>query len=209
MKAAAYVRVSTEGKGQDVTNQIEPIKSFAATRGFEIHQVYEDSGISGTTERRPGLDRMLADARRGIFKMLVVAEISRLARDVRHLLNTLAELEKVGVQVVSLREGVDFSTPMGRAMVAMIGILMQVERDLLSERIKAALYTKKLLAEKNGTGWKAGRPTKLTPELAKEALALRENGLSIRAIAKRLGIAKTSVQRALYQNRLRESEREK
>ena len=77
----------------------------------------------------------------------------------------LHELERIGVQVISVREGIEFGSPMGKAMVAMIGILMTVEKDLLSERIKSALQTKKLIAERTGSGWKAGRPTKLTPEL--------------------------------------------
>ena len=198
--AVAYVRVSTIGQGQDITNQIEPLKAFASARGFEIKTIYEDVGISGATERRKGLDALLADAKRGSFKHLLVMEISRLARDVRHLLNTLHEFERLGVEVVSVREGIEFSSPMGRAMVAMIGILMSVERELLSERIKSALETKKLIAERTGSNWKMGRPTKLTPQLAEQVFILRrDEGLSIRQIAKRLEIAKSSVQRVLAQ----------
>ncbi len=201
-RAAAYVRVSTIGHGQDTTNQIEPIKAFALARGFTLVGVYEDVGISGATKRRKGLDQMVRDARLGAFQHLIVIEISRLARDIRHLLNTLSELDQVGTQVISIREGIEFQSVMGRAMVAMIGILMSVERELLSERIKSALHTKKKLAEQTGSGWRCGRPTKLTAELSEQVISLRADGLSIRQIAKRLGIAKTSVQRVLDRNRL-------
>ena len=206
-RAACYCRVSTLAHGQDIENQLTPIREFAKLRGFELESVYKDEGISGATERRKGLDMLLVDAKRGRFKHLIVMEISRLARDVRHLLNTLYELDRLGVQVISIREGIEFSSTMGRAMVGLLGILMDVDRQLLSERIKSALHTKKLIAQQTGSGWRAGRPTKLTPELAAAAVELRETqGLSLRAIAKRLGIAKTSVQRALALNRLAKTE---
>lgn len=120
IKAAAYGRISTLVHGQDINNQLEPIKQVAEARGFDLVKIYKDEGISGATERRKGLDLMLADAKRGTFKVLVVMELSRIARDVRHLLNTLHELHQVGVSLVSIREGIEFNdTPFSKGMVAL------------------------------------------------------------------------------------------
>jgi DNA invertase Pin-like site-specific DNA recombinase len=165
-------------------------------RGFNLEKTYSDEGISGATEKRKGLDQMLADAKRGHFKVLIVMEISRLARDVRHLLNLLHQLDEIGVAVISIREGIEFNSTMGRAMVAMIGILMSVERDLLRERIKTALAVKKMTAQKTGNGWRCGRPP-LSKEVQDKILILRKSGMSIRAISRELGIGKTSAERAI------------
>lgn len=200
-RTACYSRISTIGNGQDLSNQTVPLREYIQGKGLKLVKEYADEGISGATERRKGLDQMVSDAKGGLFKILVVMEISRLARDVRHLLNLLYELDQLGIQVVSIREGISFDTPMGKAFVAIIGILMSVERDLLRERIKSALFVKKLAAQQTGNGWRCGRPTKLTPELATKVIELRyKNGLSIRQIAKALDIAKSSVQRVLSQN---------
>lgn len=198
LKAACYVRISLAQRvgGQDLANQLVPIREFAEARGFDLVAEYADEGVSGAKERRPGLDQCVADARRGKFKVLIVMEISRLARDVRHLLNLLHEMDEIGTSVVSIREGLSFDSAMGRAMVAMVGIFMSVERQLLAERIRTSLATKKLTAERTGNGWRCGRPT-LSPEVIAKVRRRRNEGFSIRAIAKELGIGKTSVERIL------------
>lgn len=158
IKAAGYGRVSTAVHGQDINNQLEPIRQVAQSRGFELVKLYEDQGVSGATERRKGLDAMLADARRGTFKVLVVMELSRIARDVRHLLNTLHELNQVGVSLISIREGLEFNdSPFSKGMITMIGLLATIERDLIRDRIKTALAIRKQTAAV--TGWKCGRPS--------------------------------------------------
>lgn len=205
--ACGYARVSTLLKGQDVDNQLVPIREFCRARGFKLVVEFTDEGISGAKERRPGLDRMLAEARRGKFKTIIVAEISRLARDVRHLLNLLNELQEVGVNVVSLRENIDLGSTFGRAMVAMIGILAQVERDLLRERIKSALETKRLAAQATGKRFNIGRPTVVTPEIAQRIIDLRAQGHSIRQIAKLTegpsgqSVGKSTIERVLREYR--------
>ncbi len=210
-KAACYCRISTLTHGQSLQNQLVPIREFAGARGFEIVEEYSDEGISGAKEKRRGLDLMLAGARRGLFKTLIVMEISRLARDVRHLLNLLHELDRIGVTVISIREGIEFSSVLGRAMVAMIGVLVSVERDLLRERIKSALHTKRLAAEAAGKRFNIGRPTVVTPEVAQRIVDLRAKGHSIRGIAKLLDsptgkpIGKTTIERVLREARRNET----
>jgi DNA invertase Pin-like site-specific DNA recombinase len=194
VKAAGYGRISTLVHGQDVNNQLEPIKQVAVARGFDLVKLYRDEGISGATERRKGLDLMLADAKRGVFKVLVVMELSRIARDVRHLLNTLHELHQVGVSLISVREGIEFNdSPFSRGMVTMVGLLATIERDLLKDRIKTALAVRKQSA--GITGWRCGRPPKINPELIEAVQKLRASGSSIRQTAKVLGVSKTTVLR--------------
>lgn len=211
IKAACYCRISTLVHGQSLENQLVPIREFAGARGFEIVEEYCDEGISGAKEKRRGLDLMLAGAKRGLFKTLIVMEISRLARDVRHLLNLLHELDRIGVTVISIREGIEFSSVLGRAMVAMIGVLVSVERDLLRERIKSALHTKRLAAEAAGKRFNIGRPTVVTPEVAQRIVDLRAKGYSIRGIAKLIDspagkpIGKTTIERVLREARRRET----
>jgi DNA invertase Pin-like site-specific DNA recombinase len=121
-------------------------------------------------------------------------EISRLARDVRHLLNLLHELEQIGVSVISIREGIEFQSVMGKALVAMIGIFMSVERDLLRERIRTALATKKLAAQQTGNGWRCGRKPVDTAKVTLTRQLLAQNK-SIREVAKIVGLGKSTVER--------------
>lgn len=193
-KAASYSRISTLLQGQSLDNQRVPIEEFAQSRGFDLVARYQDEGISGAKERRPGLDQCVADARRGKFKLLIVMEVSRLARDVRHLLNLLHELDQIGVSVVSIREGIEFQSAMGKAMVAMIGIFMSVERDLIRERIKTALATKKMAAAQTGNGWRCGRKPADAAKV-EQAKALLAQNRSIREVAKVVGIGKSTVER--------------
>lgn len=195
-KAAVYARVSTL-LGQDPEIQTSQIKQFTDSRGFTVAGVYIDKGISGSKERRPGLDKMVKDARMGRFNVIVIAAIDRLARDTRHLLNLICELNHYGISVISLRESIDFSTPVGQATLTIIGAVAQLEKELIRERIKNALAAKKLAAEKTGSGWRCGRPVKVNPDVKKAVFELRAAGVSIRNIAKRLQIAKSSVQRVL------------
>jgi len=193
-KAAGYGRISTVVHGQDLNNQFEPIRQVATARGFELVKLYEDAGVSGATERRKALDDLLADARRGVFNVLVVAELSRIARDVRHLLNTLHELHQAGVTLVSIREGIEFNeSPFARGMIAIIGVLVSIERDLLRDRIKTALAVRKQNAA--ATGWRCGRPSVISPELIDAAKKLGASGSSIRQTATALGVSKTTILR--------------
>ncbi len=195
-KAACYARVSTL-LGQDPANQVIPVQEFAKARGFELVETYVDLGISGVKERRPGLDKLVKDARLGRFKIIIVSGLDRLGRDVRHLLNLIEELNHYGVSLISLREHLDFTTPVGKAALVILSAVSALERDLIRERIKTALAAKKLAAERTGSGWRCGRPTMLNKEKEAEILRLHEKGLSVRAISRRVGLGKTTVHKFL------------
>jgi DNA invertase Pin-like site-specific DNA recombinase len=192
IKAVAYARVSTLLK-QDPEHQLVPIRQLAKNRDFQLADEFVDR-ITGSADRRKDLDRLLRDARLGKFKILISYSLDRLGRDTRFLLNLLHELEGYGVSVIFIRESIDLSTPIGKAVMQILGAIAELEKNLISERIKTALAVKKLASSQ--TGWRCGRKP-LDPNLAVKARDLRAKGRSIRAIASELGISKTSVERIL------------
>lgn len=196
LPTAIYARVSTL-LSQDPSNQLIPIKKFAGSRNLEIVQEYVDQGISGSKERRPGLDQLVKDARSGKFKVLIVYSIDRLARDTRHLLNLINELSHYGVNLISLREHIDLTTAIGQATLTILGAVAQLERELIRERIRNALAAKKMAAAQTGSSWKCGRPTVMSDDIARRALELKAKGKSLRAIARILNVSKSSVERIL------------
>lgn len=192
VKAAAYARTSTLLR-QDPENQLVPIRAAAANRDLVIVDEYVDK-VSGTTERRPELDRLLRDARMGKFKVVVVSALDRIARNSLFFLKLAEQLESYGVCLVSLREGVDMSSAVGRAVTQILSSVSELERNLISERIRVALAVKK--ATSGQTGWRCGR-TPLSQALIEKAQAMRATGKSIREIARELKISKSSVERAV------------
>ena len=201
MKAPAvalYARCSTILK-QDPEHQLVPVREFAKQRGFSIYNEYIDRA-SGTKEHRKSLDEMIAEARRGKFKHIVIYALDRLSRDTRHTLNLLHELSEYGVTIISLRESLDFSSAVGRAFLSIMSVVSALERDLLAERIKTALAVKKLQAEAKGQRFKIGRP-KTPPDKVNLILRLRDEGHSIRKVAEKSGIAKSTVEKILKVSR--------
>ncbi len=198
LTAATYCRVSTL-LGQDIEHQLVPIKQFAIARGFNVVASYDDEGISGTKMRRPGLDRLVRDARLGKFKVCIVSALDRIGRDLRGTLDLFVELQHYGVAVISLREAIDFTTPMGKATLAIFAAIAELEGALTRERIRTALAVKKLAAEKSGSGWRSGRPSVITPEITVRVKELRDAGLSIRQIEKAIEkkVSRASIERIL------------
>lgn len=129
---ASYLRVSTTTKSQhgealafdqDPAVQEQPLRELAAQRGWTVAQVYSDRA-SGAKERRPGLDALMADARRGAFDVMVVWRFDRFARSVRQLVLALEEFQGLGIDFVSHQEALDTSTPMGKAMFTIIAAML-------------------------------------------------------------------------------------
>lgn len=148
VKAVAYPRVSS-ALHQDPKHQLVPIRDLSKNRNFDLIGEYVDR-ISGTTpnQKRKALDELVKQARLVTFKVVIIYALDRLARDVRFLLNLLHELNEYGVSVISLRENLDLSSPIGRAVLGVIGVISQLEGDLNSERIKTALADKTYFGNK-------------------------------------------------------------
>ena len=187
-RAAIYSRVSTFD--QTTQNQILDLRALAGQRGLQIVKEYADQGISGIRPRRPGLDQMMADARRGRFDVLLVWACDRLARSTRHFLEVLDELNHLHIEFVSCRESIDTGGPLGRAIIIIVSAIAELERGLIVERVKAGLRRAKL------EGRHIGRP--LVEVDRPSILRDREQGRSLRQIAKSHRISRATVCRVLH-----------
>jgi DNA invertase Pin-like site-specific DNA recombinase len=187
MRAAVYCRVST--LDQHPETQLMDLRQLADQRGFEVVKVYTDHGISGTRVRRPGLDEMLSDARRGRFQVLLIWSCDRIARSTRHLLEVLDELTRLQIQFVSFREALDTSGALGRAVTVIIGAIAELERSLIIERVRAGMRRAKLEGRHIGR-----KPLDLDTTAI---VADRARGLSLRQIAKIHQISTATVRRIL------------
>jgi DNA invertase Pin-like site-specific DNA recombinase len=181
MKAAIYARVSTTHNGQDPEMQLRELREYCERRGWQVGKEYVDKGISGTKEKRPELDRLMADAHRRRFDAVVVWKFDRFARSVSHLLRALENFGSLGIEFVSLSEQVDTSTPAGRMVFTVLGAVAELERSLIVERVRAGLRNAR------AKGKRLGRPRKAV-DTARVA-QMRAQGASWRAIANKLGVA--------------------
>ena len=197
IKAAAYGRVSTL-LGQDVENQLHGIRELAKQRGYDLKREYTDEGISGRNEKRPGLNELVLDARSGLFSVVIIHSIDRLGRSTKHLLNLIDELKHYNVTIISIREGLDFTTPTGQMALTMIAAVAQLEAQLISERIRTSMAVKKAIAKTTNNGWKCGRPP-LDPKVEDQVLRFKTQGYSTRQISKLMGgtVSKSSVSRLI------------
>ncbi len=189
-RVALYVRVSTDEQTTD--NQRRELEGVAKRSGWKIVDIYEDNGISGANgrEKRPALDKLLKDAARREFDMIAAWSVDRLGRSLQHLVGLLEELQALGVDLYLHQQGLDTSTPSGRAMFQMCGVFAEFERAMLVERTKAGL------ARARARGMRLGRPP--VPPVTKRKIAkLRQQGNSVRAIAKATGLSVGAVHKAI------------
>lgn len=186
-RAALYVRVSTQDQRPEP--QLDPLQTYADSRGLEVVETYEDRGISGVQARRPALDRLLADARRRRFDCVVVVKLDRLARSVRHLTELAAEFEALGIDLVVLDQAIDTSTPAGRFLFHSLAAVAELERDLIRERVLAGMKAAKR------RGARIGRPRALDGHQRYALEKLIGQGVSISEVARRLGVSRSSAQR--------------
>jgi DNA invertase Pin-like site-specific DNA recombinase len=185
--AAIYVRVSTPD--QHVESQLYDLRELAAQRGFEVVYEYEDRGVCGKKARRPGLDLLMADARRKKFSVVLVAAFDRIARSTRNFLQVIDELDSMGIEFISQRENVDTSGPMGRLFVTIISAIAELERSLVVDRVKSGMRRAKL------EGRQIGR---LRLDVNREQVVLdRRSGMSLTQVAKRHNISRASVCRLM------------
>ncbi len=189
MRTAIYARVSTANNGQDPTVQTNELREYCERRGWELAGEYVDVGYSGAREKRPELDRLMADAHRRRFDAVVVWKFDRFARSVSHLLRALETFGALGVEFVSLSEQMDTSTPTGKMVFTVLGAVAELERSLIAERVRAGLRNAR------AKGKRLGRPRVIVDEA--RIAALREQGRSWREIMAETGISKGTAQRAL------------
>jgi DNA invertase Pin-like site-specific DNA recombinase len=146
-RAVIYTRISTGD--QHAETQLYDLRELAKQRRYEIVHEYTDT-ISGAKAKRPGLDLLLADARRHRFDVVLVAAFDRVARNVRHFLEVLDELNHLSIEFVSLRENIDTGGPLSRAMVVIVGAIAELEKSLIIERVRAGMRRAKLEGRRRG-----------------------------------------------------------
>jgi DNA invertase Pin-like site-specific DNA recombinase len=189
-RVALYARVSTAA-AQDPEMQLVELREYAARRGWEVVDEYVDQGVSGSKESRPALNRLMADAHRRRFEVVLCWKIDRFGRSLKHLVNALADLDAYGVAFVSLGDNLDLSTPSGRLMFQIIGAMAEFERALIQERVRAGLRNAR------AKGKRLGRP-RVTVDVPR-ITALRAQGRSWASIADALGVGEGTVRRAIAQ----------
>jgi DNA invertase Pin-like site-specific DNA recombinase len=187
-RAVLYSRVSTLNHGQDPEVQSREIREYCQRRGWALVDEYVDAGISGAKERRPQLDRLIADAHKRKFEVIVVWKFDRFARSVSHLLRALEMFRALGVEFVSLSEQIDTSTPTGKMIFTVLGAVAELERSLIAERVRAGL--RHAVAK----GKRLGRPAKHVNQA--QIAALRAQGVPWRQVGLRLGVSPTKARSA-------------
>src|SRR5712664_2175011 len=189
-RVGCYLRVSTTE--QTVENQRNDLRAYCTARGWDNVTEYSDTGVSGTRERRPGLDRLLGEVKARRVDVVVVAAFDRLGRSVRHLVETLELFRHLGVEFISLREQIDTGSPLGQAVFTIIAAIAQLERSLIVERVKSGL--RRARAE----GKRLGRPAVGLDERQLRIVASQK--LPVRTAAKALGVSASSYLRLVRQH---------
>ena len=190
--AVLYLRVSTIE--QTTANQERELQAIAERMGWEIVKVYKDHGISGAKGRngRPAFDALCKAAAKREFDIVMAWSVDRLGRSLQDLVGFLSELQALRIDLFLHQQGIDTTTPAGKALFQMMGVFAEFERAMIQERVRAGL--RRAVSE----GKQLGRPP-LDPELqerVRKALnARRETGEGVRKIAQRFGLSPTTVQK--------------
>ena len=188
MRTVLYARVSTTG--QDTDLQLREFREYCKRRGWDVADEYVDAGVSGAKDRRPELDRLMADAKRRKFDAVVVYRYDRFARSLRHLVNALEEFRALGIEFVSIHEGVDTSTPNGRLVFGIFASIAEFERELIRDRVRSGIRNAR------AKGKRLGRP-RTTVDAARIAV-LRAGGASWNDVCAETGLSAGTAKRAFY-----------
>ena len=190
MKVGILSRISTSSQSNE--SGLEELRSICEKSDYEIVEEYVEvvSGSKGK-EDRSELSRMLSDCKKRKFEKLIVWELSRLGRSLSHLVNTLQEMNDSGVDLYSVREGIDTSTQMGKTMFGLLSVFSEFELQVRRDRCQRGIEHYR----KTHNTW--GRKKSITDEQMDQCHGLRKSGLSIRKISSEVGISTGSVSRVL------------
>src|ERR1017187_3817176 len=189
IRAALYARISTLNHGQDPEVQLRELREFCHQRGFTLAQEYVDRGICGSREQRPALDKLIADCRKRIVDAVVVYRYDSFSRSLREIVNALDEFRALGIDFISIHEGVDTSTPNGRLVFGIFASIAEFERELIRDRVRSGLAAAK------AKGKRVGRP-RVAVDVRRIA-SLRCQGRSWAEVSRETGISKGTAQRAI------------
>ncbi len=195
MKVSIYARVSTTD--QTCALQIGELKEYIERRGWELADIYQDT-VSGARASRPGLDQLMADARRRRFDVVLAWKLDRLGRSVVHCISTIQELSSLGVRFIAVSQGIDTdeSNPGSKLLLHILASVAEFERSLIRERVAAGMRVAKKYGTKSGKP--IGRPKVVFDRAA--VLQLRQSGASISSIVRATGLSTGTVCRSLPVN---------
>jgi DNA invertase Pin-like site-specific DNA recombinase len=188
-KAALYLRVST--LDQTTANQERELREVAGRMGCEIVQVYRDHGVSGAKgrDKRPQFDKLCREATKRQFGIIMAWSVDRLGRSLQDLVGFLSEIHALRIDLYLHQQGIDTTTPAGKAMFQMMGVFAEFERAMIQERVRAGL------ARAKDEGKTLGRPkiAAVTEKAIRAALSKGDEGMH--KIAARFGVGTGTVQR--------------
>lgn len=189
-RAAIYLRVST--KEQTTENQRIKLEEVALRAGWTITSIYEDFAVSGSKSKqdRPDFNRLCKDAARREFDVVMAWSVDRLGRSLQDLVGFLSELHAVSCDLYLDQQGIDTTTPAGKAMFQMLGVFSEFERSMIRERVHAGLDRAK------AQGKTLGRPKAHDDKTTQALRQARQDGMSFRAVAREYGVSLGAVQRA-------------
>ena len=188
---AIYLRVSTSS--QTTENQLLDLQKVATQNDWDVVGVYTDEGVSGKhgRDKRPQFDALMKDAYQKKFQVIMSWDVSRLGRPLKHLVEFMEDIQAKGIDLFLLQNGIDTTTPSGRAMFGMLSVFSSFEREMISERVKSGLERAK------AEGKTLGRPSNMNDGLRASIKLLREQGLGIKKIAQTVGCGVCNVYKAL------------
>lgn len=204
MRAAIYTRVSTSDQNPDL--QLREVNDYASRQGWEIVETHQDT-ISGAKASRPGLNALMADARARKFTCLLVWKLDRFGRSLVDCLNNIKFLKEHGIRFIAVTQGLDtdIQNPASRFMLHVLGAAAEFERSLIRERTQAgrlryqqdynAGKVGKTVNSKSRKNLPIGRPKRIFNR--ERVIEMRQEGASIRAIAKQLGVGVGTITRTL------------
>ena len=192
MKVAIYSRISTDNLGQVIDRQIHECRKYCEIMGYQVVEEYLDEGFARTTRNRPALDKLIKDARQRKFKLVISDELSRFAGTPVLLLNLLEELKQWNIHLVSVKESIDTSTPMGEMVSTMIAAISKMELFNLSHRIKSGISNAK---RKNGGTW--GRKSNLNTQVEMQIRQKRKDGWGIKKLSREFHVGQQTVRKVL------------
>jgi len=192
-RAAIYARVSTDG--QTTENQLRELRLVAERNGWQIVHEFIDQGISGAKgrEQRPAFDALWKGATRREFDVVMTWAVDRLGRSLPHLVNFLSELHAKKVDLFIYQQGVDTTTPSGKALFGMMGVFAEFERSIIQERVKAGIKRSRA----NGRRWGRRSIQETAPGICTKILELRRQGLGMGRIGQAVGVSSRTVWRVL------------
>jgi len=188
-RCGLYLRVSSSDQSTDL--QRRELLDYCQRRGWVVTKIYEDKASGVSSRNRKMLEELLSDCRRRSIDTVLVWKLDRLFRSLKGMIETLAQLSEWNIEFVSITDNVSLESSQGRLMFHLISAFAEFEADLIKSRVVAGLQAAV------ARGVKLGRPISLTQNVKRQIIELRQQRVSVRDIARRVGVAKSSVQRVI------------